>query len=82
MPFSSEHRFKKKYDIHYGTKLNVPWVSEICGIPVTVLQPIFDEEYAVSKSTPKSMLSVYSYCIGGRVYKMKNTPTPITNGND
>jgi hypothetical protein len=72
MPYSSAHRFKKLHGIHYNTKLNIQEVADISQIPLPVLQEVFDEAYATCKYTPTAMLSVYSYCIGGKEYKRRH----------
>jgi len=69
MGFSHKNRFLKKYDLPYYVRLNVKQVSEMSGIDLSVLQEIYDKDYAVNKRDAIAMLSVYSYCNGGKVWK-------------
>ena len=73
MAYSHKHRFQRRYGIHYTLKMNVAMVSETCGIPVEVLQPIYDEVFTASRSEAKAMLAVYSYCNQGKVFKEKHS---------
>ena len=72
MPFSSIHRFQKAHDIHYSLKMNVAMISEISGISIDILQPIYDEEYAKTGRNHAAILAVCSYCNGGKVYKERH----------
>ena len=73
MAYSHKHRFQRHYGIHYTLKMNVQMVSEVCGIPVSVLQPIYDEVFKPTNSESKAMLAVYSYCNQGKVFKEKQS---------
>jgi len=73
MAYSHKHRFQRRYGIHYTLKMNVAMVSETSGIPVEILQPIYDEVFEPTRSESKAMLAVYSYCNEGKVFKEKHS---------
>lgn len=83
MGFSHKNRFLKKYDLPYYVRLNVKQVSEMSGIDMGILQEIYDRDYAVNKRDALAMLCVYSYCNGGKVYKMiQKEKSRDTNTNE
>ena len=77
MGYSHEHRFKKRFGIHYTLKMNIDMVSHTCGIPVNVLQIIYNDEYEKTHRNSKAMNAVFSYCNGGRVFKEKHSSQNI-----
>lgn len=69
MGYSHELRFKKKWGVEKLLKMNVPMVAEVCGLPVSELQDIYDAEYRETKRNYLAMLAVFSYCNHGKVWK-------------
>ena len=61
MGFSHKHRFLKKFDISYYAKLSIAQISQYSGISVSILQGVYDAEYALIKKDTPSMNKVYSY---------------------
>lgn len=70
MGYSHKNRFLKKYGLPTYMKLSIKEISSYSGIAEDILQGIYDRVYPFIKRQSLALLSVYSFCNGGKVFKI------------